>query len=212
VNESALIAWTSLYIAVGIMAILCALLASIVTACDWRSGNWKPSITTKFDKLLSQRRTGDSAHCALLRLVDRIFSLLGFLMGGQTSPAVPSERGCPGALLRLRGARCYLAGQSALLWTRKRGSRERVESRYTAPLAQVPHYMRPTPIPICRTDRVAYGDSAHRPQGFAADPTDRQRPDRRPCPASIASVPSLRHGFAHTDGSGFPGPPGHRTV
>ena len=51
-NESALIAWTSLYIAVGIMAILCALLASIVTACDWRSGNWKPSITTKFDKLL----------------------------------------------------------------------------------------------------------------------------------------------------------------
>ena len=51
-NEPALVAWTSLYIAVGTMAFLCALLASIVTACDWHSGHWKPSFITKFDKLL----------------------------------------------------------------------------------------------------------------------------------------------------------------
>lgn len=48
----ALIAWTSLYIAVGIMALICALLSVVVTADDWRAGRWRPSLETGLDKTL----------------------------------------------------------------------------------------------------------------------------------------------------------------
>ena len=40
-KQEALIAWTSLYIAVGIMALMCAVLAVLVTAYDWRTGRWR---------------------------------------------------------------------------------------------------------------------------------------------------------------------------
>ena len=41
-KQEALIAWTSLYIGVGMMALICAVLAIVVTADDWRSGRWRP--------------------------------------------------------------------------------------------------------------------------------------------------------------------------
>lgn len=51
-NKEALIAWTSLYIAVGIMALICAVLAVGVTADDWRTKRWRPSLATHFDKMM----------------------------------------------------------------------------------------------------------------------------------------------------------------
>ena len=36
-KQEALIAWTSLYIGVGMMALICAVLAVVVTADDWRT-------------------------------------------------------------------------------------------------------------------------------------------------------------------------------
>ncbi|MEM6409951.1 MAG: hypothetical protein AAF683_00280 [Pseudomonadota bacterium] len=51
-KQEALIAWTSLYIAVGIMALLCAVLSVLVTADDWRTDRWRPSVETRLDKTL----------------------------------------------------------------------------------------------------------------------------------------------------------------
>lgn len=43
-KQEALIAWTSLYIGVGMMALICAVLAVLVTADDWRSGRWRSPV------------------------------------------------------------------------------------------------------------------------------------------------------------------------
>ena len=51
-NPEALIAWTALYIAVGIMAVICAVLAAGVTFDDWRTGRWRPTLTSRMDKTL----------------------------------------------------------------------------------------------------------------------------------------------------------------
>ena len=51
-KPEAIIAWTSLYIAVGIMALICAVLAVMVTADDWRTRRWRPALSTKLDKTL----------------------------------------------------------------------------------------------------------------------------------------------------------------
>lgn len=51
-KTEALIAWTSLYIAVGIMALICAVLSLIVTVTDWRTGQWRPPLKTGLDKTL----------------------------------------------------------------------------------------------------------------------------------------------------------------
>ena len=51
-KHEALIAWTSLYIAVGMMAVLCACLAALVTIIDLRSGRWRPAVTNRFDLVL----------------------------------------------------------------------------------------------------------------------------------------------------------------
>lgn len=51
-KHEALIAWTSLYIAVGLMALLCAGLAFIVTMAELRSGRWRPECTTGTQKAL----------------------------------------------------------------------------------------------------------------------------------------------------------------
>lgn len=51
-KPEALIAWTSLYIAVGIMALFCAVLAVAVTADDWRTGRWRPALASHIDKTL----------------------------------------------------------------------------------------------------------------------------------------------------------------
>ena len=51
-KQEALIAWTSLYIAVGIMTLMCAVLAVLVTAHDWRTGRWRPALATRLDKTL----------------------------------------------------------------------------------------------------------------------------------------------------------------
>ena len=51
-KHEALIAWTSLYIAVGIMALICAVLSVIVTADDWRTKPWLPALNTGLDKTL----------------------------------------------------------------------------------------------------------------------------------------------------------------
>jgi hypothetical protein len=52
VKHDALIAWTSLYIAVGIMAVLCASLAVLVTIVDLHSGRWRPVLTRRIDLVL----------------------------------------------------------------------------------------------------------------------------------------------------------------
>ncbi|WP_231731234.1 hypothetical protein [Sphingomonas sp. CCH10-B3] len=52
VKQETLIAWTSLYIAVGIMALICAALSTIVTLDDWRTGRWAPACTSTLDKAL----------------------------------------------------------------------------------------------------------------------------------------------------------------
>lgn len=51
-KHEALIAWTSLYIAVGIVALICAVLSVLVTANDWRAGRWRPALETGLDKAL----------------------------------------------------------------------------------------------------------------------------------------------------------------
>ena len=51
-SRKALIAWTSLYIAVGVMAVICAVLAIAVTVDDWRTGRWRPSHASRTDKAL----------------------------------------------------------------------------------------------------------------------------------------------------------------
>lgn len=51
-KHEALIAWVSLYIAVGVMALICAALSVIVTVADWRTGRWRPALETRFDKTL----------------------------------------------------------------------------------------------------------------------------------------------------------------
>lgn len=51
-KHDAVIAWTSLYIAVGALAAICAILASIATANDWRSGRWQPNFGTALDAAL----------------------------------------------------------------------------------------------------------------------------------------------------------------
>ena len=51
-KHEALVAWNSLYIAVGIMAVICAMLALAVTADDWRTGRRRPSLVSRLDKTL----------------------------------------------------------------------------------------------------------------------------------------------------------------
>lgn len=51
-KHEALIAWTSLYIAVGIMALICASLSVIVTIDDWRTGRWAPARSSARDKVM----------------------------------------------------------------------------------------------------------------------------------------------------------------
>lgn len=51
-KHEALIAWTSLYIAVGAMALICAVLAVVVTVHDWQSRTWRPKLATKLDAAL----------------------------------------------------------------------------------------------------------------------------------------------------------------
>lgn len=47
-KHEALIAWTSLYIAVGMMAVMCAILAAICTYADRRSKRWRLSVSSRF--------------------------------------------------------------------------------------------------------------------------------------------------------------------
>lgn len=51
-KHDSLIAWTSIYIAVGIMALICAVLSVLVTANDWRTGQWRPALDTRLEKIL----------------------------------------------------------------------------------------------------------------------------------------------------------------
>lgn len=51
-KHEAPIAWTSLYIAVGAMALICAVLAVVVTVHDWQSRAWRPKLATKLDAAL----------------------------------------------------------------------------------------------------------------------------------------------------------------
>lgn len=52
-NPEALIAWTSLYIAVGSMALICAALAAITTVYELRAGAWRPALATRLDVALA---------------------------------------------------------------------------------------------------------------------------------------------------------------
>jgi hypothetical protein len=52
-NHDALIAWTSLYIAVGSMALLCAALAMMLTIHEIRARVWRPPLATKVDLALA---------------------------------------------------------------------------------------------------------------------------------------------------------------
>ncbi|KEO90512.1 hypothetical protein EH31_10520 [Erythrobacter longus] len=56
-KHDSLIAWTSIYIAVGIMALICAVLSVLVTADDWRTGRWRPALETGLDKALFLPKT-----------------------------------------------------------------------------------------------------------------------------------------------------------
>ncbi|GGD82248.1 hypothetical protein [Croceicoccus mobilis] len=51
-KESAIIAWTSMYIAVGSMALICAVLAVVVTGSDWYTRTWRPALSRKLDFVL----------------------------------------------------------------------------------------------------------------------------------------------------------------
>lgn len=55
-NHDAVIAWTSLYIAVGSMALLSASLAAIVTIHETRVGTWRPPAATRLDIALALPR------------------------------------------------------------------------------------------------------------------------------------------------------------
>jgi hypothetical protein len=52
-NHDALIAWTSLYIAVRSMALICAALAVGVTLHELRAGAWRPALATRSDVALA---------------------------------------------------------------------------------------------------------------------------------------------------------------
>ncbi|MCJ2180085.1 hypothetical protein B2G71_19525 [Novosphingobium sp. PC22D] len=52
-NQAALIAWTSLYIAVGCMALICGALAAVATFLDLFQGKWRPSFATRLDIALA---------------------------------------------------------------------------------------------------------------------------------------------------------------
>ncbi|WP_103727287.1 hypothetical protein [Novosphingobium sp. HII-3] len=52
-NQAALLAWTSLYIAVGSMALICAVLAIMVTFYELKAGVWRPALSTKFQIALA---------------------------------------------------------------------------------------------------------------------------------------------------------------
>ena len=67
-NKEALIAWTSLYIAVGIMALICAVLAVGVTADDWRTKRWRPSLATHSDQ--EQAREAAAVVIRMLKVSD----------------------------------------------------------------------------------------------------------------------------------------------
>ena len=51
-NQDALIAWTSMYVAVGIMCLLSAVLAVAVTYDDWRTERWRPALESGWQKTL----------------------------------------------------------------------------------------------------------------------------------------------------------------
>ena len=51
-KHEALIAWTSMYIAVGAMAVICAMLAVLVTANDWIGKRWRPRLGSRWDAAL----------------------------------------------------------------------------------------------------------------------------------------------------------------
>lgn len=51
-THEALIAWTSLYMAVGILALICAMLSALVTWDDWRTGRWVPANASMLDRAL----------------------------------------------------------------------------------------------------------------------------------------------------------------
>lgn len=52
-NPNALVAWISLYIAVGSCALICAVLAALVTMHELWSGMWRPSSATRFQMALA---------------------------------------------------------------------------------------------------------------------------------------------------------------
>lgn len=52
-NPHAVIAWTSLYLAVGMAAMICAVLAFIVTILEIRTGAWRPSLRSRRDIALA---------------------------------------------------------------------------------------------------------------------------------------------------------------
>lgn len=51
-KQEALIAWLSLYIAVGTMALICAVIAMIATFDEYRAQRWRPAGKTALDKAL----------------------------------------------------------------------------------------------------------------------------------------------------------------
>lgn len=51
-SQAALIAWTSLCIGVAMMALICAVLAAVATANDWRNGKWRPAHNTGLERAL----------------------------------------------------------------------------------------------------------------------------------------------------------------
>jgi hypothetical protein len=51
-KETAILAWTSLYLAVGIMGLMCAVFAVIQTGYEIKSGAWRPALDTKVQKAL----------------------------------------------------------------------------------------------------------------------------------------------------------------
>lgn len=55
-NPAALHAWTALYLAVGIMAAMCALLSTGVTAYEVATAKWRPRLGSGLDRLLAAPR------------------------------------------------------------------------------------------------------------------------------------------------------------
>lgn len=52
-NHEAVVAWTALYIGVGSMALICAVLAVAVTVHELRAGAWRPALSTRLDVALA---------------------------------------------------------------------------------------------------------------------------------------------------------------